>query len=58
MSTKVDKRVLVNVPISVAYNQWTQFEEFPHFMSGIKSVKQLDDQTLEWVAEIAGVKRS
>ncbi|MEU1973477.1 SRPBCC family protein [Microbacterium sp. NPDC019599] len=57
MSTKVDKRVLVNVPISVAYNQWTQFEEFPHFMSGVKSVKQLDDQNLEWVAEIAGVKR-
>lgn len=57
MSTKVDKRILVNVPVSVAYNQWTQFEEFPQFMSGIKSVTQLDDQNLEWVAEIAGVRR-
>jgi carbon monoxide dehydrogenase subunit G len=57
MSTKVEKRILVNVPLSVAYNQWTQFEEFPHFMSGIKSVTQLDDQHLEWVAEIAGVRR-
>ena len=57
MSTKVEKRILVNVPLSVAYNQWTQFEEFPHFMSGIKSVTQLDDEHLEWVAEIAGVRR-
>ena len=57
MSTKVEKRILVNVPLSVAYNQWTQFEEFPQFMSGIKSVTQLDDEHLEWVAEIAGVRR-
>ncbi|GHD39434.1 SRPBCC family protein [Mycetocola manganoxydans] len=57
MSTKVEKSILVNVPLSVAYNQWTQFEEFPHFMSGIKSVTQLGDENLKWVAEIGGVKR-
>jgi hypothetical protein len=57
VSTKVEKRILVNVPVSVAYNQWTQFEEFPHFMGGVKSVKQLSDDRLEWVAEIAGVRR-
>lgn len=57
MSTKVEKRILVNVPVSVAYNQWTQFEEFPHFMSGVKSVQQLSDDRLEWTAEIAGVRR-
>jgi ribosome-associated toxin RatA of RatAB toxin-antitoxin module len=57
MSTKVEKSVLVNVPLSVAYNQWTQFEEFPHFMSGVKSVTQLEDDRLDWVAEIAGVRR-
>ncbi|WP_346957816.1 SRPBCC family protein [uncultured Arthrobacter sp.] len=57
MSTKVEKRILVNVPVSVAYNQWTQFEEFPHFMGGVKSVKQLSDERLEWTAEIAGVRR-
>jgi hypothetical protein len=57
MSTKVEKSILVNVPLSVAYNQWTQFEEFPQFMGGVKSVTQLDDQRLEWVAEIAGVRR-
>ena len=55
--TKVEHRILVNVPVSVAYNQWTQFEDFPHFMNGIKKVTQLSDDRLEWVAEIAGVKR-
>jgi uncharacterized membrane protein len=44
----------VNVPLSTAYNQWTQFEEFPRFMEGVKSVKQIDDTRLHWVAEIAG----
>lgn len=57
MSTKVEKSILVNVPVSVAYNQWTQFEEFPHFMGGVKSVTQLDDQRLNWVVEIGGVRR-
>ncbi|MFF2028650.1 SRPBCC family protein [Arthrobacter sp. NPDC058192] len=57
MSTKVEKRVLVNVPVSVAYNQWTQFEDFPRFMGGVKSVTQLSDNRLEWVAEIVGVRR-
>lgn len=57
MSTRVEKRILVNVPVSTAYNQWTQFEDFPRFMSGVKSVTQLSDDRLEWVAEIAGVKR-
>lgn len=57
MSTKVEKRILVNVPVSTAYNQWTQFEEFPHFMGGVKSVTQLSDDKLEWVAEIGGVRR-
>ena len=57
MTTRVEKSIEVNVPVSTAYNQWTQFEEFPHFMSGIAKVTQLDDKHLEWVAEIAGVKR-
>nr|WP_297425001.1 SRPBCC family protein [uncultured Actinotalea sp.] len=57
MTTKVEKSLIVNVPVSVAYNQWTQFEEFPHFMSGVQSVEQLGDDRLHWVAEIGGVKR-
>ena len=57
MTTKVEKSVLVNVPVSVAYNQWTQFEDFPRFMGGVTKVTQLSDDRLQWVAEIAGVKR-
>jgi uncharacterized membrane protein len=47
----------VEVPIRVAYNQWTQFESFPEFMEGVESVKQLTDTRTAWVAEIAGVRR-
>lgn len=50
----VRESIEVNVPVSVAYNQWTQFEEFPKFMEGVKSVRQLDDTHLEWSAEIGG----
>ena len=57
MTTKVEKSVLVGVPISTAYNQWTQFEDFPQFMEGVESVKQLSDDRLDWVAEIGGVRR-
>ena len=51
---KVESSIDVNVPVSTAYNQWTQFEEFPRFMEGVKQVRQLDDKTLEWTADIAG----
>ncbi|MGY1592827.1 SRPBCC family protein [Geodermatophilus sp. SYSU D00708] len=57
MSTQVEKSIQVDVPVSTAYNQWTQFEDFPHFMGGVKEVRQLDDRRLHWVAEIAGVRR-
>src|SRR5687767_3941517 len=51
---KVQESIEVNVALSTAYNQWTQFEEFPKFMEGIESVRQVDDKTLEWHANIAG----
>ena len=57
MATKVAQSTLVNVPVETAYAQWTQFEEFPHFMDGVAEVRQLDDTTLQWVAVIGGVKR-
>ena len=44
----------VKAPVSTVYNQWTQFEEFPQFMEGVKSVTQTDDTHLHWVAEIGG----
>src|SRR5829696_2949112 len=57
VTTKVEKTILVDVPVSTAYNQWTQFEDFPQFMGGVERVSQLGDDRLEWVAEIAGVSR-
>ncbi|HEU0213146.1 MAG TPA: SRPBCC family protein [Jiangellaceae bacterium] len=52
-----EQSVDVNVPISTAYNQWTQFEEFPQFMSDVEAVRQLDDRRLHWVVKIGGVER-
>ena len=51
---EVDETIEVNVPVSTAYNQWTQFEYFPQFMENVVSVTQVDDKHLHWVAEIAG----
>lgn len=50
----VEKSIEVEVPLHTAYNQWTQFEEFPRFMEGVREVKQLDDKRLQWHAEIGG----
>ncbi|MEO8290733.1 MAG: SRPBCC family protein [Gaiellaceae bacterium] len=50
----VTESIEINVPVSTAYNQWTQFEEFPTFMEGVESVTQTDETHLHWVAEIAG----
>ena len=52
--TTIEESVDVDVPLHTAYNQWTQFEEFPRFMGGVERVQQLDDTHLRWVAEIAG----
>jgi len=56
MST-IEKSIEVNVPVRTAYNQWTQFEEFPRFMEGVKEVNQLDDTHLHWKAAIAGQEK-
>ncbi len=56
MST-IEQSIDVEVPVTTAYNQWTQFEDFPQFMEGVKSVRQLDDTHVRWVAEIGGVKK-
>jgi len=50
----VDEAIEVDVPVTTAYNQWTQFEEFPSFMEGVQQVRQLDDTRLHWVAKIGG----
>jgi uncharacterized membrane protein len=52
--TTVEEELEVGVPVSTAYNQWTQFEDFPLFMDGVDHVQQLDDTRLRWVASIGG----
>lgn len=52
--TTIEESIEVNVPVSTAYNQWTQFEDFPKFMKGVREVRQLDDTHLHWRAEVAG----
>ena len=56
MST-YEESIEVQVPVRTAYNQWTQFEEFPRFMEGVEQVRQLTDTELQWIAEIAGQRR-
>jgi uncharacterized membrane protein len=55
---RFEQSIEVNVPVRVAYDQWTQFEDFPKFMEGVESVEQLDDKRLRWTAEIAGQKKT
>jgi uncharacterized membrane protein len=50
----VEQWIDVKVPVRTAYNQWTQFEEFPRFMESVTNIRQLDDTTVEWEADIAG----
>src|SRR6476646_1956987 len=51
---RIEKSIEVRCPVRTVYNQWTQFEEFPKFMTGVKEVKQLDDTHQHWRAEMWG----
>jgi uncharacterized membrane protein len=53
----IERSVIVDVPVRTAYNQWTQFEEFPRFMEGVREIKQLNDKRLHWRAEIGGKEK-
>ena len=55
--SKIEDSIDVNVPVRVAYDQWTQFEEFPRFMDGVESVEQIDDTNLHWIAKIGGIRK-
>ena len=50
----IEQSIDLDVPVETAYDQWTQFEEFPKFMRGVKEIRQIDDTHLHWKAEIAG----
>src|SRR5690606_26194732 len=51
---RIEKSVQVDCPVNMVYNQWTQFEDFPKFMSGVKEVRQLDDTHVRWHADVWG----
>ncbi|MPS49558.1 SRPBCC family protein [Methylobacillus sp.] len=51
---RLENTIDIKVPVNIAYNQWTQFETFPNFMSSVLQVKQLDDSHVWWQVEIGG----
>ena len=53
----ITESIDVHVPVQTAYNQWTQFESFPNFMSGVENIVQKDDKHLHWKTKIGGVER-
>jgi uncharacterized membrane protein len=53
-ASSIEESIEVNVPVRTAYNQWTQFEDFPQFMDNVLEVRQLDDKHLHWRAKVAG----
>ncbi|HZN19129.1 MAG TPA: SRPBCC family protein [Micromonosporaceae bacterium] len=55
--SSVTESIEVAVPVRTAYNQWTQFEEFPRFMEGVEEIRQLSDTRTHWVVEVGGVRR-
>jgi len=58
MSSRIEQSIDLDVPVHTAYNQWTQFEDFPRFMESVREVRQLDDRRLAWRAEIGGVEKT
>ena len=54
---RIEESIEVNVPVSTAYNQWTQFEEYPNFMENVEQVQQLDDSRLFWAADVGGQRK-
>ena len=53
----IEQSIDVDVPVTTAYNQWTQFESFPHFMGGVESITQVNETLTHWKTKIAGVER-
>ena len=53
----IERSIDIDVPVRAAYDQWTQFETFPEFMESVAEVTQLDDETLHWKVDVAGVER-
>jgi uncharacterized membrane protein len=56
-NSSIMESIEVDVPVRTAYNQWTQFEDFPQFMASVHEIKQLDDKRLHWKANVAGEEK-
>lgn len=56
-SSSVSETIEINVPVRTAYNQWTQFEDFPQFMKSVKEIRQLDDKHLHWRAKVGAEEK-
>ncbi|MFD5805746.1 SRPBCC family protein [Streptomyces sp. NPDC127020] len=54
---QVEESIEVNVDVRTAYNQWTQFEDFPQFMDGVESIEQRSDRLTHWKTKIGGISR-
>jgi uncharacterized membrane protein len=50
----IERSIDVDVPVRTAYDQWTQFEEFPSFMEGVEEIRQIDDTHTHWRTKVAG----
>jgi uncharacterized membrane protein len=55
--SQIIETIDVDVPVTTAYNQWTQFESFPQFMDEVESITQIDDTHNHWVVKVGGVER-
>ncbi|MDQ3090824.1 MAG: SRPBCC family protein [Actinomycetota bacterium] len=55
--SNIEESIDVGVSVRTAYNQWTQFEEFPQFMEGVEEVRQVDDTHLHWRTKVAGKEK-
>ncbi|MCW5892143.1 MAG: SRPBCC family protein [bacterium] len=58
MASQIEKSIEVDVPVRTAYDQWTQFEQFPNFMEGVTEVRQIDDRRLFWRADVGGREKT
>ncbi|TJZ78650.1 SRPBCC family protein [Rhodococcus oryzae] len=50
--TNIVESIDVGVPVQLAYDQWTQFADFPSFMKKLELVEQVSDEKLQWKAQV------
>src|SRR3954454_14940040 len=53
----IQQDIDIGVPLKTAYNQWTQFEEWPKFMHRLEQVSQEDETHVAFKAKIWGISK-